>query len=204
MNVNNFYVLPRLDYGYKSLEPYISERQLILHHQKHHQAYVDEANALLNKIDQSNKEKLPIDLKSVLKSLSFNVGGHLLHSLFWQNLTPAKNQDKPSKFFEAIINQNFGSYENFKKKFSETALKTEGSGWAALTFCLETKRLLFMQIEKHNVNLFPLAQILLVLDVWEHAYYLDYENNRSNFISSFWNLVNWKEVEFRLKKAKKI
>lgn len=200
MAKEKFYVLPELPYGYKDLEPHISEEQLKIHHDKHHQAYVDKANAILEKLDKAREESADIDIKSTLKSLSFNIGGHLLHSLFWKNLAPTDKGGKgePSKEIDEAIKKEFGSFERFKKEFSEAAKSVEGSGWAALTYCKQTKRPIIMQIEKHNVNVYPMFNIILVLDVWEHAYYLDYKNERGKFVDAFWNIINWEEVNKRL------
>lgn len=192
------YTLPELRYGYKDLEPYISEEQLKIHHTKHHQAYVNNANALFEKLEKSRKEGSEIDIKAVLKDLSFNVGGHVLHSYFWDNLQALKDNNMPESRLLKAIESEFGSFERFKSEFSKAGLATEGSGWAALSYCKKHDKLLVTQIEKHNVNLYPDFKILLVLDVWEHAYYLDYKNNRAKFIDAFWNAVNWKEVERRM------
>lgn len=194
---NKFYALPQLSYSYKDLEPSISEEQLKIHHAKHHQAYVNSANAILERMDKARKEGTDFDVKSTLKELSFNIGGHVLHSLFWGNLAPAKGQ-KPDGVLADIIGKEFGSFEGFKKEFSQAALSVEGSGWAALTFCRQTKRPIIMQIEKHNTNVYPMFRILLILDVFEHAYYLDYKNERAKFIEAFWNIVNWEEASHRL------
>jgi len=199
MEKNKFYILPQLPYGYGDLEPHISEEQLRIHHQKHHQAYVNGANAILQKLDKARKEGADIDVKSTLKELSFNIGGHLLHSLFWPNLAPAgKGGGKPSGVLGDAIEKEFGSFERFKKEFSQAATSVEGSGWAALSFCRQTNRPIIMQIEKHNTNVYPMFRILMVLDVWEHAYYLDYKNERAKFVDAFWNIVNWNEINKRL------
>ena len=200
MEKNSFYVLPKLPYQYKDLEPYMSEEQLRIHHSKHHQAYVNGANAILQKIDKARKEGTDLDIKSTLKELSFNIGGHLLHSLFWENLAPAsKGSVKRGEILGDTIEKEFGSFERFKKEFSQAAVSVEGSGWAALTFCNQTKRPMIMQIEKHNINVYPSFKILMVLDVFEHAYYIDYKNERSKFVEAFWNIVNWNEANKRLK-----
>jgi len=199
METAKFYLLPKLPYEYNDLEPHISEEQLTIHHDKHHQAYVNGANAILQKLDKARKEGADLDVKSTLKELSFNVGGHLLHSLFWVNLAPAdKGGGKPGGVFGDAIEKEFGSFERFKKEFTQAAIGVEGSGWAALTFCKQTNRPVLMQIEKHNTNIYPMFGILMVLDVWEHAYYLDYKNERAKFVEAFWNIVNWEEVNKRL------
>jgi Fe-Mn family superoxide dismutase len=196
-----FYALPQLPYGYDQLEPYISKEQVTLHHQKHHQAYVNGANAILERLDKARKEGTDLDFKATLKELSFQIGGHLLHSLFWANLAPSeKGGGKPTGTLGTAIEKEFGSFDRFKKEFSLAATGVEGSGWAALTFCRQTNRPIVMQLEKHNTNVYPMFTILMVVDVWEHAYYLDYRNDRAKFVDAFWNIVNWDEVGKRLEK----
>jgi superoxide dismutase, Fe-Mn family len=192
------YKLPDLPYSYKDLEPYMSAEVLTLHHDKHHAAYVNAANALLDKIDDARKSGELIDFKSVLKSLSFNVAGHILHETFWKIMVPANSgKNKATGEILKAIEEEFGSFERFKTEFSETAKSVEGSGWAILAFHKEhgdNGSLSIIQVEKHNVNFYPEQKILLCLDVWEHAYYLDYKNDRAKFIENWWNLVNWEEV----------
>jgi Fe-Mn family superoxide dismutase len=204
MEPTRFYVLPKLPYGYKDLEPYMSEQQLTIHHQKHHQAYVNGANTLLERLDKARKEGTDMDIKAALKELSWNIGGHLLHSLFWNNLAPVgKGGGKPSGALGEAIDKEFGNFERFKKEFTQAAVSVEGSGWAALTFCRQTRRPIIMQIEKHNTNVYPAFRILMVLDVFEHAYYIDYKNERVKFVDAFWNIVNWSEVNKRFEEASK-
>jgi len=193
------YYLPELPYGYSELAPYISEEQLKIHHQKHHQAYITAANAILEKMEKARKDNAEIDMKATCKEHSFNIGGILLHNLFWQNMAPAGKGGggEPADVLADAIRDEFGSFARFKKEFAQTAASCEGSGWAALTYCYTSNRLLIMQIEKHNVNYPPLCSIILVLDVFEHAYYLDYKNDRSRFIEAFWNIVNWNMVKQR-------
>lgn len=195
---NQFYSLPSLAYGYGELWPVMSEEQLKIHHQKHHNAYVIAANSSLEKFDKARQENTALDYKAELKSLSFNVGGHILHSMFWQNITP-KNQGggKIKGAISLKINNDFGSFERFKNEFTAAASSVEGSGWGALIYYPETDRLMCSQIEKHNFLFIPGAKILLVIDVFEHAYYLDYRNERGKFIEAFWDIVNWEEVNRR-------
>ena len=190
---NNVYVLPELAYGYDALAPHISEELLKLHHDKHHAAYVNGANAIMQKMDKARGDSADFDTKATFKELSFHIGGHLLHSLFWENLAPAGQGGggNPSGKMESLIVGEYGSVERFKKIFSQTAISAEGSGWASLTYCKQTKRPIIMQIEKHNMNIYPMFTILMTLDVWEHAYYVDYKNDRAKFVESFWNIVNW-------------
>ncbi len=193
------YSLPALDYDYKYLEPYMSEEQLTIHHQKHHQAYVTGANALLEKLDKAHADGSDIDVKAVCKELSWQIGGHMLHSLFWYNLK--MEEPPPSGDLAAKLNTDFGSLDQFKKEFTKAAVGVEGSGWAALALCPLTDRLLIMQIEKHNMNVFPGYPILLVLDVFEHAYYIDYKNDRAKYVDAFWNICCWESAAIRMQQA---
>lgn len=193
-------MLPDLPYEYNALEPYMSQEVLRLHHDKHHAGYVTAANALLDKLEDGRKNNSDLDFKSVLKSLSFNVGGHILHETFWKIMvSPAEASAKAGRANEIIdqISKEFGSFERFKKEFSETAKSVEGSGWALLTYHKEHGNLNIIQVEKHNLNLYPEQKVLLCLDVWEHSYYLDYKNDRGKFVESWWNIVNWEEVNKR-------
>jgi len=197
------FTLPKLPYDYNALAPYISEQQLQLHHDKHHQAYVNGANAAFEKLDKARSENADVDMKAMLKELSFNVGGHILHTSFWENMAPAgKGGGKPSGAVADMIDMGFGSFERFKKEFTTAATSVEGSGWAALAVHPCIGRPLIMQIEKHNVNVYPTFNILMVLDVWEHAYYLDYKNERPKFVEAFWNIVNWDKVNKNLSLVK--
>ena len=197
--------LPTLPYEYTALAPYISEEQLKLHHLKHHQGYVTGANTVLEKLDKARKDNADLDLKATLKELSFHVGGFRLHNRFWENLAPAGKGGggTPKGGIAKAIDDEFGKFERFKKEFTQTATSVEGSGWAIVTYCEKTRRPLIMQAEKHNVNIIPGYAILLVLDVWEHAYYLDYKNDRAKFVESFWNIVNWDMVNKRFDLLKK-
>ena len=204
METARFYALPQLPYGYDQLQPHISKEQLTLHHQKHHQAYVNSANAILERLDKGRKDGTDFDVKATLKELSFHIGGHLLHSLFWANLAPSgKGGGKPTGTLGTTIEKEFGGFERFKKEFNLAATSVEGSGWAALSFCRQTNRPIIMQIEKHNTNVYPMFTMLMVIDVWEHAYYLDYRNERAKFVDAFWNIINWDEVNKRLERILK-
>jgi Fe-Mn family superoxide dismutase len=204
MESTKFYVLPKLPYDYGDLAPYISEEQLKIHHTKHHQGYVNGANSILTKLDNARKENGEVDVKSTLKELSWNIGGHKLHSIFWENLaSPKKAGGKPGGILGSVIDTEFGSFDRFKKEFTQAANSVEGSGWAALTYGRHLKRPLIMQVEKHNMNVYPGFKILMVLDVFEHAYYIDYKNDRAKFVEAFWNIVNWDAVGKRLQEVTK-
>jgi Fe-Mn family superoxide dismutase len=203
MGTDNAYVLPKLPYDYNGLEPYISEQQLTIHHDKHHLTYVNAANAAFKKLEEARKNKAEIDVKGMLKELSFNIGGHQLHSIFWPTMAPAGKGGggEPTGKLAEAINDTFGSFAQFKAEFSKAAATTEGSGWAALAIDVKTKQLAIMQIEKHNVNVYTGFYIVMVLDVWEHAYYLDYKNERPKFVDAFWNIVNWEQINKRFEEA---
>jgi len=199
METARIFSLPKLPFKYEDLKPYISEEQLRIHYEKHHQAYVNGANAILQRIDKARADGTDFDVRSTLKELSFNIGGHQLHSLFWANLAPAgKGGGKPGGTLGEMINKEFKSFERFRKEFTQAATSVEGSGWAALSYCAHTNRPILMQIEKHNTNVYPTYGILMILDVFEHAYYIDYKNDRAKFVEAFWNIVNWDEANKRL------
>ncbi|MEM2226032.1 MAG: superoxide dismutase [Candidatus Bathyarchaeia archaeon] len=202
MGSERFYSLPPLPYDYKDLMPYMSEEQLRIHHTKHHQAYVNGANAMLQRLEKARAEGAELDIKAALKELSFNIGGHVLHTLFWGNLAPPRGAKGPSGALGEAIANEFGSFERFKREFSQAAISVEGSGWAALSWCRQTNRPIIMQIEKHNANVYPMFRILMILDVFEHAYYIDYRNERAKFVEAFWNLVDWEAVGKRFEEAK--
>jgi len=206
MEDSRFYTLPKLPYDYNALAPFISEEQLKIHHQKHHQAYVNGANAVFEKLDKARKENADLDMKATLKELSFHIGGFRLHNRFWENLAPPGKGGGgvPKGGLAKAIDGEFLKFDRFRKEFTQAASSVEGSGWAALTYCWKTGRPLIVQIEKHNVNVAPAHDILMALDVWEHAYYLDYKNDRAKFIDAFWNIVNWDVVAQRLDRARKM
>lgn len=200
------YTLPALIYGYADLEPYLSVDQVRIHYFKHHQAYVNGANALMEKLATARKEGTDLDMKAVTKELSFHLAGHRLHSLFWRNIMPnGKGGGRPpgGKIAE-LITQQFGDLDRFKKEFSQAANSAEGSGWAAVAYDVDAKKLHIIQIEKHNVNVVPDYLLLLVLDVWEHAYYIDYKNERNKYVDAFWNICYWEKMNERLDDAIKL
>ena len=202
MSKKKFFTLPKLNFDYDALWPYMTEEQLRTHHQKHHQAYVDNANNLLEKWDQARIQEKRIELKNLSKSLSYNIGGHVLHTILWKNLKPASEKKEIPTNLEKAILREFGTVQEFKSEFTQLANSVEGSGWGSLVYSKEADRLLFMQIEKHNANLLPSFKILMLIDVWEHAYYIDYRNERSKYVDSFWEVVDWEEVGERLAEVK--
>lgn len=187
------YELSPLPYAYNALSPVISEEIMTLHHDKHHAAYVAGANAALEKLEKNRAGELPeLDIKATLRDLSFHVSGHLLHELFWKCMAPASGAAIPDVVVQQL-NNSFGSVDAFKKQFGATAKSVEGSGWAVL-YQTPQNELLLSSIEKHNLNHLPGYTPVLALDVWEHAYYLDYKNDRGAYVEKWWEIVNWQNL----------
>jgi Fe-Mn family superoxide dismutase len=189
--------LPPLPYEYDALEPVISKKLMELHHDKHHLGYVNGANKALEKLERSRKGELDVDIKALLRDLSFHVNGHILHSLFWRNMKPPVENNTPGGRIADIIDRTYGSFEAFKKEFSSAARTVEGVGWTALALD-DDENIYVLQIEKHNLLHIAGLKLLMVIDVWEHAYYLDYLNNRASYIDKWWQVVNWDDVERNL------
>jgi Fe-Mn family superoxide dismutase len=187
------YSLPDLRYDYGALEPHISGRIMELHHDKHHGGYVKGANTTLEKLAEARDKENFTQLGALEKALAFNLSGHVLHSLFWQNLTP-KGGERPSGELGEAIKRDFGSFEKFKKQLTEAASTIMGSGWGALVWEPLGQRLLTVQIYDHQSNIAQAGMPLLVLDAWEHAYYLQYENRKTDFFEVVWKCWNWKDV----------
>ncbi len=186
-------VLSQLPYAYNELEGVISQKIVELHHDKHQAAYVNAANAALEKLEKSRSGELEINTREVLRDWNFNYNGVLLHELFWLGMQKPNQENKPGEEVMKKIEENFGSWESFKKEFSSAAVTTEGSGWAVL-WQDKDKNLMIGQVEKHNLLGLNGWKPVLVLDVWEHAYYLDYLNNRAGFVEKWWEAVNWNFV----------
>ena len=198
------YTLPPLPYAYDALQPHISKQIMTLHHDKHHQAYVNGANAALDKLEKARKGELQIDIKAVLRDYSFNVDGHILHSIFWPNMAPpGKGGGTPGGTIGDSINRDFGGFDKFKAQFSDAAKTVEGNGWALLLYDGEIDRLVMTQIEKQNFMHLAGMPILLGLDTWEHAWVFDYGTDRPKYIEAWWNVVNWSDVDSRLGKVSK-
>ncbi len=203
------YTLPKLPYGYDALEPHIDARTMEIHHTKHHQTYTDKLNAALEKCSSYiqnkdileiliNIDQIPSDQKG---AINFNGGGYDNHKLFWDNMKP-NGGGEPGGAVADAINASFGNFSDFKEKFSSTTAVIKGSGWGWLVYNPSSSKVEYTsmpnQTSPRTKGLVP----LLGLDVWEHAYYLKYQNKRPDYISAWWNVVNWDEVESRLSKAK--
>ena len=190
------YTLPDLRYDFGALEPHISGKIMELHHDKHHAAYVKGANDALDKLDEARDKEDFTRLGALEKSLAFNLSGHVLHSLFWQNLTPKGGGEPVGELAQAIAN-DFGSFAKMKRQLTETASTIMGSGWGGLVWEPLAGKLLTTQIYDHQSNLAQGGVPILVLDAWEHAYYLQYQNKKTDFFEVVWKVWNWEDVAER-------
>ncbi len=197
------YTLPELGYDYSALEPHLSARILELHHDKHHKAYVDGANAVLDKLSQARSSGDFGTINQLEKNLAFHLSGHILHSTLWRNLSP-DGGGMPEGELAAAIDDKLGSFDECKAQLSEAATAVQGSGWAALSWEPLGGRLIVEQIYDHQGNVGQGGPPLLVLDMWEHAYYLQYENRKAEWVDAFWELVSWPDVAARFEKARTI
>jgi Fe-Mn family superoxide dismutase len=195
------YELPALTYDYSALEPHYSARILELHHDKHHKAYVDGVNTALEKLAGARESG---DLSAIVgleKTLAFNLSGHVLHTLFWKNLSPTGG-DKPEGELSSAIDEFFGGFDAFRSHLSQATSTVQGSGWGALTWEPLGERLFIEQIYDHQGNVGQGGVPLLVIDAWEHAYYLQYENRRADYVTAIWNVLNWSDVSARFDRAR--
>ncbi|APT89690.1 superoxide dismutase [Corynebacterium frankenforstense DSM 45800] len=197
------YELPDLPYDYDALEPHISGEIMQLHHDKHHKTYVDGANAALEALEKAREDGTDQNtVRALSKNLAFNLGGHTNHSIFWKNLSPNGGGEPTGELAEAI-NRDFGSFEKFKDHFSNAALSLQGSGWAVLGYDHIGERLVIEQMTDQQGNLSINLTPLLLLDMWEHAFYLQYKNVKADYVKAVWNVFNWDDVAERYAAAKK-
>lgn len=195
------YTLPDLDYDYGALEPHISGEIMQLHHDKHHKAYVDGANTALEKLAEARAKSEFGAISKLEKDLAFNLGGHTNHSIFWKNLSPDA-AERPDGELAAAIDEYFDSFDGFKAQFSEAAKSIQGSGWGALVYDPIAGRLNTLAFYDQQNNL-PVGSVpLLLLDMWEHAFYLQYKNVKADYVTAFWNIVNWGDVAERFAAAR--
>ena len=195
------YVLPELDYPYDALEPHISAEIMELHHSKHHQAYVDGANAALASLEAAREAGDMAAVNLYEKNLAFHLGGHSNHSVFWKNMSP-NGGGEPTGALASAIDDSFGSLESFKKQFTAAAMGLQGSGWAVLAYDTISGRLVTFQLYDQQGSV-PVGTVpLLMLDMWEHAFYLDYKNVKAKYVDAWWNVVNWDDVARRFEAAK--
>lgn len=194
------HTLSPLPYAYNALEPHIDEQTMRLHHDVHHQGYINGLNAAEEKLYQARKSNDFALVKHWEREVAFHGSGHVLHSVFWTIMSP-KGGGEPKGELLTAINNSFGSYEAFKNQFTAASNAVEGSGWGILAYNRNLKTLQILQAEKHQDLTVWGAEPLLVLDVWEHAYYLKYQNKRPEYTKAFFNVINWDEVTSRYQKA---
>lgn len=197
------YTLPELDYAYDALEPHIAAEIMELHHSKHHANYVNGANAALEKLQKARENgEIGAVATALSKDLAFNLGGHTNHSIFWKNLSPNGGGEPTGALAEAIAKE-FGSFEKFKDHFSAAALGLQGSGWAVLGYDHIGGRLVIEQLTDQQGNISANLTPLLMLDMWEHAFYLQYKNVKADYVKAVWNVFNWDDVAARFEAATK-
>lgn len=195
------YTLPELDYAYDALEPHISAEIMELHHSKHHAAYVAGANAALEALEKARAAgTIGAEVTALSKNLAFHLGGHTNHSIFWKNLSP-NGGGTPTGELAAAIDRDFGSFEAFQAHFNAAALGLQGSGWAVLGYDHIAERLVVEQMTDQQGNLSVNLTPLLLLDMWEHAFYLQYKNVKADYVQAVWNVFNWDDVAERFAKA---
>ncbi|RAY16298.1 superoxide dismutase [Actinomadura craniellae] len=195
------YSLPDLPYDYAALEPAITGEILELHHAKHHAAYVKGANDTLEQLEEARAKEQLGGLVGLEKTLAFNLSGHVLHTIFWDNLSP-DGGDRPDGELGSAIDEHFGSFEAFKKQLTLATQTVQGSGWGVLGWEPLGRKLIVQQVYDHHGNVGIGSVPLLVFDAWEHAYYLQYRNVRPDYVAKLWDLVNWNDVAARLTAAK--
>lgn len=194
------HVLPPLPYAYNALEPHMDEATVRIHHDKHHQGYVDGLNKAGEKLQEAREKGDYALIKHWERELAFHGSGHILHSLYWDNMKAGGGGEAVGPV-AARITQDFGSYANFRAQFKAAAVTVEGSGWAVLAWNPQFARLEILMAEKHQ-NLTQWGVVpLLTVDVWEHAYYLKYQNRRAGFVEAWFNLINWDDVDTRYQQA---
>lgn len=197
------HTLPPLPYDYDALEPYIDEQTMRLHHDKHHKGYVEGLNRAEEMMQKARNSRDFDLIKHWEREAAFNGGGHYLHTIFWNIMSP-HGGGEPEGLLRQQIDKDFGSFKKFKEHFSAAAEKVEGVGWAILVWAPRAQRLEILQSEKHqNLTQWDVVP-LLVLDVWEHAYYLKYQNKRSDYIDAWWNVVYWPHVNERFETARRV
>ncbi|TCS82577.1 superoxide dismutase [Tepidibacillus fermentans] len=194
--------LPPLPYDYNALEPHYDEQTVRLHHDIHHKGYVDGLNKAMEKLEEARQTGDFALIKHWEREAAFHGSGHYLHSIFWTNLTP-NGGGEPTGAIAEQIQKDFGSFEAFKKQMSAATVAVEGSGWGILGWDRTAEQLVVLQAEKHqDLTIWGVVPVL-VMDVWEHAYYLKYQNKRAAFVDALWNIINWDDVNRRFEEAKK-
>jgi Fe-Mn family superoxide dismutase len=197
------YALPDLPYDYGALEPHVSGKIMQLHHDKHHKAYVDNANKAIEKLMEVRSKGDFTTIAALERTLAFNVSGHILHSIFWRNLSP-KGGGQPTGPLAEAINRDFGSFDHFKQQLNQVSATVMGSGWGALVWEPVSQRLGTVQIYDHQSNITQGGVPLMVVDAWEHAFYLQYVNEKAKFFDALWNIWNWNDISERFAAAQKL
>ncbi|MEK9599531.1 MAG: superoxide dismutase [Pontimonas sp.] len=195
------YSLPELTYDYAALEPHISARIMELHHSKHHKAYVDGANNALAQMAEARETGSFANINRLEKDLAFHLGGHVNHSIFWTNLAPDAG-GTPEGEVASAIDEYFGSFDAFKAHFQAASLGIQGSGWGVLSWDPVGSRLVIQQLFDQQANTAQGTIPILQLDMWEHAFYLDYQNVKADYVAAFWHIVNWENVAKRFEAAR--
>jgi Fe-Mn family superoxide dismutase len=202
-NASKPYTLPDMPYDYSALEPFISAEIMKIHHTKHHQTYVNNLNAALDQYGDAQAKGDITKQIALQGAIKFNGGGHINHSIFWTNLASPKSGGggEPTGELAAAINAQFGSFANFQTKFATAAAAVQGSGWGWLGYNRDFRRVEIATCANQD----PLTALtpLLGIDVWEHAYYLQYKNVRPDYLKAVWNVINWKDVTRRFEAARK-
>ncbi|MFW7415305.1 superoxide dismutase [Demequina sp. SO4-18] len=194
------YTLPDLSYDYGALDPHIAGEIMELHHSKHHATYVAGANTALEKMAAARDNDDFGPIAGLEKALAFNLGGHVNHSVFWTNMSP-DGGDKPTGELAAAIDENFGSFDKFRAHFTQNALTIMGSGWSILAWDTIGQKLVIVQLYDQQGNV-PVGLVpLLMLDMWEHAFYLQYRNVKADYVKAWWNVVDWANVQQRFATA---
>ena len=195
------YTLPDLPYDYSALAPSIAGEIMELHHDKHHATYVKGLNDTLDKLAEARDKGDFGAIVGLEKTLAFNLGGHVNHSIFWKNLSP-DGGDKPDGELGAALDEYFGSFDGFQSHFTAAATTIQGSGWAILGWDALAGNLLVHQLYDQQGNL-PAGQIpIVMLDMWEHAFYLQYKNVKPDYVKAWWNVVNWADAQARFDAAR--
>ncbi len=196
------YSLPDLPYDYGALEPEISGRIMELHHDKHHAAYVKGANTALERLGEARGSHDFETIAMLEKNLAFNVSGHVLHSVFWTNLSPDGDGEPVGALADAI-SETFGALDRFRAQMTQAAATVQGSGWALASWEPFARRVVVQQVYDHQGNHGQGTIPLLAIDAWEHAYYLQYENRKGDFLEAVWRIVNWNDVARRYDAARR-
>lgn len=194
------YTLPDMPYDYGELAPHINAEIMELHHSKHHKAYVDGANTAMDKLSESRMQRDFSTVNMLEKNLAFNLGGHLNHTVFWNNMSP-DGGGEPEGALKTALDTHFGGFDAFREQFTASALGIQGSGWSILAWDTLGQRPYICQLYDHQGNL-PTGQVpLLMIDMWEHAFYLQYRNVKPDYVKAWWEVVNWQDVAARFEGA---